>query len=173
MTQNNSKVSGRLIEFLDQGRLKPGLIIRDQADRVALLGADGREKLVSRDLILVRHSERNIDPSDLSAAFAELEGERSRLAGELDLKLFWEVVKDQGGSLSADELAELFFGHRSAIGTTVVLDACSTTGSISSAAIWNSFPILRSGSIESGSSRNAPGCAATKAAGPRPLCGTC
>ncbi len=90
---------------------------------MALIGADGREKLVSRDLILVRHSERNIDPSNLSAALAEMEGERSRLAGELDLKLLWEVVKDQGGSFTAEELAELFFGQRSAIGTTVVLDA--------------------------------------------------
>lgn len=123
VAQNNSKVSGRLVEFLDQGRLKPGLIIRDQADRVALLGADGREKLVSRDLILVRHSDRNIDPSNLSAALAEMEGERSRQAGELDLKLLWEVVRDQGGSFTAEELAELFFGQRSAIGTTVVLDA--------------------------------------------------
>lgn len=123
MVQNNSKASGRLVEFLDQGRLKPGLIVREQADRVALLGADGREKLVSRDLILVRHSERNIDPSRLSAVLAEMEGERARLAGELDLKLLWEVVRDQAGSFSAEELAELFFGQRSPIGTTVVLDA--------------------------------------------------
>ena len=54
---------------------------------------------------------------------AEIEGERLRLGGELDLKLLWEVVRDQGGSFSAEELAELFFGQRSAIGTTVVLDA--------------------------------------------------
>jgi len=121
--QHNSKISGRLVEFLDQGRLRPGLIVRDQGDRVALLGADGREKLVSRDLILVRHSERNIDPSGLAAALSELEGERARLAGDLDLKLLWEVVRDQGGGYSAEELAELFFGHRSAIGTTVVLDS--------------------------------------------------
>ncbi len=123
MAQHNSKISGRLVEFLDQGRLRPGLIVRDQGDRVALLGADGREKLVSRDLILVRHSERNIEPSGLAAALTELEGERARLAGDLDLKLLWEVVRDQGGSYSAEELAELFFGQRSALGTTVVLDS--------------------------------------------------
>ncbi|HZY58508.1 MAG TPA: RNB domain-containing ribonuclease, partial [Candidatus Binataceae bacterium] len=116
-------MSGRLVEVLDQGRLRPGLIVREQGDRVALLGADGREKLVSRDLILVRHSERNIDAANLSAALSELEGERARLSGDLDLKLLWEVVKDQGGSFSAEELAELFFGHRSPTGTTVVLDA--------------------------------------------------
>ena len=121
--QHNIKVASRLVEFLDQGRLKPGLILRDTADRVAVLGADGREKLISRDLILVRHSERNVDASNLAAVLAEIEGERLRLGGELDLKLLWEVVRDQGGSFSAEELAELFFGQRSAIGTTVVLDA--------------------------------------------------
>jgi exoribonuclease II len=121
--QLSNKASGRLVEFLDQGRLRPGLIVRDQGDRVAVLGADGREKLISRDLILVRHSERNINAANLPAALAELEGERARLAGELDLKLLWEVVKDQGGSFSAEELAEFYFGHRSALGTTVVLDA--------------------------------------------------
>ncbi|MGO9059154.1 MAG: ribonuclease catalytic domain-containing protein [Candidatus Binataceae bacterium] len=121
--QHNAKAASQLVEFLDQGRLKPGLIVRDTADRVAVLGADGREKLISRDLVLVRHPERNIDASNLSAALAEMEGERLRLASELDLKLLWEVVRDQGGSFTADELAELFYGQRSAIGTTVVLDA--------------------------------------------------
>jgi exoribonuclease-2 len=121
--QHNIKMAGRLVEILDQGRLRPGLIVREQGDRVALLGADGREKLVSRDLILVRHPEPNVDPANLSAALTELEGERARLAGDLDLKLLWEVVRDQGGSFAAEELAELFFGQRSALATTVVLDA--------------------------------------------------
>ena len=121
VAQHNSKISGRLVEFLDQGRLRPGLIVRDQGDRVALLGADGREKLVSRDLVLVRHSERNIDPAGLAAALSELEGERARLAGDLDLKLLWEVVREQGGSYSAEELAELFFGQRHAVGANSIV----------------------------------------------------
>jgi exoribonuclease II len=121
--QPNTKTSGRLVEVLDQGRLRPGLIVREQGDRVAVLGADGREKLISRDLILVRYAGRSVDTGSLAATLAELEAERSRMAGELDLKLLWEVVRDQGGTYNAEELAELYFGQRSAIGTTVVLDA--------------------------------------------------
>jgi exoribonuclease-2 len=128
VTQPITKPSGQLVEFLDHGRLRPGLIVREQGERVAVLGADGREKLISRDLVLVRHPGRNLDASNLPAAIAELEVERSRMAGELDLKLLWEVVRDQGGTYSADELAELFFGQRSAIGTTVVLDALLNDG---------------------------------------------
>jgi exoribonuclease II len=121
--QPTSKAFRHLVEILDQGRLRPGLIVREQGDRVAVLGADGREKLISRDLVLVRHPGRDVDPANLSAILAELDAERSRLGDELDLKLLWEVVKDQGGSYKAEELAELFFGQRSAVGTTVVLDA--------------------------------------------------
>jgi exoribonuclease-2 len=121
--QPANKTSGRLVEFLEHGRLRPGLIVRDQGERVAVIGADGREKLISRELVLVRHAGRNVDPANLSATISELETERSRLAGELDLKLLWEVVKDQGGAYGAEELAELFFGQRSATATAVVLDA--------------------------------------------------
>ncbi len=123
MAQPSSKVSGHLVEFLDHGRLTPGLIVRDQGERVAVIGADGREKLISRELVLVRHPGAPIDAANLAAALAALDAERTRLAGELDLKLLWEVVKDEGGSYRAEELAELYFGQRSAIGTTVVLDA--------------------------------------------------
>ncbi len=123
MPQAISKTSGRLVEFLDQGRLRPGLVVREQGERVAVLGADGREKLVSHELILVRHPGRAVDAANLHSALAELEAERMRLASELDLRLLWEVVREQGESYSAEELAELFFGQRSAIGTTVMLDA--------------------------------------------------
>jgi len=123
VAQPSNKTSGRLVEILDQGRLRPGLIVREQGERVALLGADGREKLVSRDLVLVHHTARSVDAANLPAVLAELEADRSRMAAELDLKLLWEVVREQGGTYKAEELAELFFGQRSALGTTVVLDA--------------------------------------------------
>jgi len=123
VAQPGSKASGHLVEFLDHGRLTPGLIVRDQGERVAVIGADGREKLISRELVLVRHPGAPIEAANLTAALAALDAERARLAGELDLKLLWEVVKDEGGSYRAEELAELYFGQRSAIGTTVVLDA--------------------------------------------------
>lgn len=121
---SNVKHSPRVVEFLDQGRLRPGLIVREQGEKAALLGPDGREKIVHRDLILVRHHERNhADPATWSAAAAEIAAERDKLAAELDLKLLWEVVREQARSFNADELAELFFGKRSATATAVVLDA--------------------------------------------------
>jgi exoribonuclease-2 len=118
------KNAAKLVEFLDQGRLRAGLIVREQGERIALLQADGREKLVHRDLILLHHAEKpNVEPATLAAAITELEHERAHLAGELDLKLLWEVVREQARGFSAAELAELFFGKRSAVTTSVVLEA--------------------------------------------------
>ena len=48
---------GTLIEFLDEGRLKPGLVVHEQANHVTVAEAAGRERSVARDLIMVRHPE--------------------------------------------------------------------------------------------------------------------
>ncbi len=114
---------GAIVEYLDQGRFRSGLVIREQDRYIALLDAVGREKLIARDLVLVRYSDRRADPSTVSEVLADLEAERGALAAELDLNLLWEVVHEQGRSFTADELAELFFGRRSAAASSVMLEA--------------------------------------------------
>ena len=108
------KYLGSLVEYLDQGRFRAGLVVREQDRHVALLDATGREKLIGRDLVLVRYSDRKADASNLADVLAELEHERAELSSELDLNLLWEVVHEQGRTFSADKLADLFFGRRSA-----------------------------------------------------------
>jgi exoribonuclease-2 len=98
-------------------------VVREQDRHVALLDAGGREKLIARDLILVRYADRKADPANLADVLAELEVERAELTSELDLNLLWEVVHEQGRTFSADELAELFFGRRSAAASSVMLEA--------------------------------------------------
>ena len=120
---SNPKYLGSLIEFLDEGRLKPGLVVREQANHVTVADAGGRERAVARDLIMLRHPERKVTRDNLAAEVATLEAEHTQLAGELDLNLLWEVVREQGRNFSAEELAELFFGRRSAGATAVMLEA--------------------------------------------------
>ncbi len=52
-----------------------------------------------------------------------LRAEHAQLTAELDLNLLWEVVREQGRSFTAEELAELFFGRRSASATSAMLEA--------------------------------------------------
>jgi exoribonuclease-2 len=118
-----NKFVGNLVEYLDQSKLRTGLVIREQGNRVGVLEPGGREKVVSADLILLQHPDSRINSNELAAKAAAIDGERSRLASELDLNLLWEVVREQGRSFTAAELAELFFGERSTIGTAVVLES--------------------------------------------------
>ena len=99
---SQTKYLGSLVEYLDQGRFRAGLVVREQDRHIALLDAGGREKLIARDLILVRYSDRKADPSNLAEALGELEAERAELSSELDLNLLWEVVHEQGRTFSAD-----------------------------------------------------------------------
>jgi exoribonuclease II len=119
----NEKYAGVLIEYLDDGRLRPALAIREQGNQVVVVDANGRERPVPRDLVLVRYPEHKASRETLATALAELEEERSRLAGELDLNLLWEVVREHERGYTAEQLAELFFGRRSPTATAVMLDA--------------------------------------------------
>ncbi len=117
------KYAGTVVEYLDQGRLKAALVTREQERHLAVIDSAGHERLVPRDLVLMRHPDRHADRENVADALAELERERAELAAELDLQLLWEVAQEQGRSSSAAELAELFFGKRSSAAASVMLEA--------------------------------------------------
>ncbi len=117
------KYAGTVVEYLDQGRLKAALVTREQERHLAVIDSSGHERLVPRDLVLMRHPDRHADRENIADALAELERERAELAAELDLQLLWEVAQEQGRSSSAAELAELFFGKRSNAAASVMLEA--------------------------------------------------
>ena len=120
---SNPKYLGTLVEFLDEGRLKPGLVVREQANNVTVAEAGGRERSIARDLIMLRHADQKVTRDNLVAVVDALRAEHAHLAAELDLNLLWEVVREQGRSFTAEELAELFFGRRAASATSAMLEA--------------------------------------------------
>lgn len=117
------KFTGTIIEYLDQGRLKAALVTREQERHLAVIDSGGHERLVPRDLVLMRHPERRADRENAGETIAELEHERAELAAELDLELLWQVAQEQNRSFSAVELADLFFGRRSNAAASVMLEA--------------------------------------------------
>ncbi len=117
------KYPGTIVEFLDQGRLKAALVTREQERHLAVIDSAGHERLVPRDLVLMRHPDRRADRETVAEALADLERERAERAAELDLQLLWEVTQEQSRSFSAAELAELFFGRRSNAAASVMLEA--------------------------------------------------
>src|ERR1700678_2709481 len=117
------KFAGTIIEYLDQGRLKAALVTREQERHLAVIDSAGHERLVPRDLVLMRHPERRADRENVADTLAELEHERAGLAAELDLELLWQVAQEQSRSFSAVELADLFFGRKSNAAASVMLEA--------------------------------------------------
>src|SRR3984957_12305030 len=117
------KFTGTIIEYLDQGRLKAALVTREQERHLAVIDSAGHERLVPRDLVLMRHPERRADRENVAEAIADLEHERAELAAELDLELLWQVAQEQNRSFSAVELADLFFGRKSNAAASVMLEA--------------------------------------------------
>jgi exoribonuclease II len=120
---SNPKFLGTLIEFLDEGRLKPGLVVREQANHVTVAEAGGRERSIARDLVMLRHVDQKVTRDNLATVVDTLRAEHAQLTAELDLNLLWEVVREQGRSFTAEELAELFFGRRAASATSAMLEA--------------------------------------------------
>src|SRR6266404_3178826 len=117
------KYTGTIIEYLDQGRLKAGWVTREQERHLAVVDSNGHERMISRDLVLMRHPDRHADRVTLAATLAELEQERAALVAELDLELLWEVAEEQGRTFSAADLADLFFGRHSNAAASVMLEA--------------------------------------------------
>jgi exoribonuclease-2 len=117
------KYAGSIVEYLDQGRLKAGFVTREQERHLAVIDSAGHERLVPRDLVLMRHPDRRTDRENVAEALAELERERAELAAELDLELLWQVAQEQSRSFSAVELADLFFGRKSSAAASVMLEA--------------------------------------------------
>ena len=79
--------AGSIVEYLDEGRFHAALALREQERHVAVLDADGRERLIARDLVMIAHPERRPTRDGAPAAIAALEAERAALARELDLNL--------------------------------------------------------------------------------------
>ncbi len=117
------KYEGALIDFLDQGRFQTALVVREQQRHLAVIDGEGRERLVPRDLVMARYPERHADRAYAAEAIETLRNERSELARELDLELLWGVISEQGRSFGAPEMAELFFGRRSNVAASVMLEA--------------------------------------------------
>ncbi|HUO04183.1 MAG TPA: ribonuclease catalytic domain-containing protein [Candidatus Binataceae bacterium] len=117
------KYLGTIVEYLDQGRLKAALVTREQERHFAVADANGHEKLIQRDLVLMHHPGRRADAAGASSVLKAFEQERAALAAELDLELLWGVVQEQGRTFTASELAELFFGTRSNLAASVMFEA--------------------------------------------------
>lgn len=108
--------SGKIVEYLDNGRFICGFVTESQPKRVRLINQNGRE--VNLPLSRVVHcSEKSYPELSSKEAIIELlqtvDQERSSLLQDIDLETIWELASDENSShFDPALLAELSIGTK-------------------------------------------------------------
>ncbi|MDP3479858.1 MAG: RNB domain-containing ribonuclease [Desulfoprunum sp.] len=106
--------SGKLVEYLDDGKYICAFVTESQTKRVRLVNQNGREinLPVSRIVHCSTHSyPTNTDPDILARELKETAEKRSALMKEIHLEELWELtVEDATDTFEPTFLAELSFG---------------------------------------------------------------
>jgi exoribonuclease II len=107
-------VTGKLIEYLDDGKFICGMVVECQPKRLRLINQNGREVLlpVSRVVHCSRETHAVLGDKDLLARrLKEATEKRRALMEVVNLLEIWELVVEEGTRVfSPDFLAELTFG---------------------------------------------------------------
>lgn len=117
-----AKEIGTLVEYLDGQRLRTALVVGEQDGQLRVREHGLGDKLIARELVVLRHREKLDDPAKLAEVVAALKQERARLAAEFEVDLLWEVVEEQGRAFGVEELAGIFFGTASTAACAVVFE---------------------------------------------------
>lgn len=107
-------MEGRIIEFIEDGKLFCAICLEEKAGRIHLLTSKNKEMNLSLRRVLYA-SQRRYDLSQtkeaLISVLREAEDTRERLRSQIDVRELWEAVNDQEG-IGFRDLAELVFGYQ-------------------------------------------------------------
>ena len=104
---------GKIIEYIDQGKVVCTLCLQDKGNRLHLLTSLNRQvNLAPKRAVLISSS--NMDTSspreEILAGLRQAESRRDKLKQEICVKDLWELVKDEKESYDYKYLAQLCFG---------------------------------------------------------------
>jgi len=105
---------GKIIEYIDQGRVVCTLCLQDKGNRLHLLTPQNREiNIPPKRALLV--SESSIDSliprENLLNRLKQTEESRERLKEKIQVKELWELIRDEKESFHYEYLAQLCFGE--------------------------------------------------------------
>ena len=109
-------VTGKLIEYLDNGKFVCALVTESQPKRLRLLNQNGRE--VNLPLSRIVHCSRQTHPTTASREaiarqLRDTTEKRCLLMDHINLEEIWELTTEDGSeTFSPDFLAELIFGEQ-------------------------------------------------------------
>jgi exoribonuclease-2 len=121
-------VTGKLIEYLENGKFICALVTESQPKRLRLINQNGRE--LNLPLSRVVHCSQKTHPADVSREsltqnLQETTERRSSLMAQVNLEEIWELTAEDGGnSFSPVFLAELIFGSEATDDTVSAFMRC-------------------------------------------------
>lgn len=121
-------VTGKLIEYLDNGKFICALVIECQPKRLRLINQNGRELNLPESRVI--HCSTESHPTELSREFItrhlkDTTEKRSGLMALIDLEEIWELTAEDGAtSFSPTFLAELIFGSEATDDTVSAFLRC-------------------------------------------------
>jgi exoribonuclease II len=108
-------VTGKLIEYLDNGKFMCALVAESQAKRLRLINQNGRELNLPVSRVVHCSTETHsatISRESLVSQLKDTTNKRCSLMDEVNLKELWELTEDEGSrTFSPSFLAELTFGE--------------------------------------------------------------
>ncbi len=121
-------VTGKLVEYLDNGKFICALVIESQPKRLRLINQNGRE--LNLPISRVVHCSTKTHPTELSREsitrhLLETTEKRNSLMAQINLKEIWELTAEDGSnSFSPIFLAELIFGSEATDDTVAAFLRC-------------------------------------------------
>lgn len=121
-------VTGKLIEYLDNGRFICALVTESQPKRLRLINQNGRELNLPESRVV--HCSKATHPTELSREFVtkhlqDTTEKRGSLMGLVNLKDIWELTsEDSSNSFSPIFLTELIFGSEATDDTVSAFLRC-------------------------------------------------
>ena len=105
---------GKIIEYIEQGKLHCALCLQDKGTRLHLLTPLNRlVNLPSKRVTCMSPSHISMDRprEELLNRLREVDSKRERLKDEMGVKELWELIKDENESFDYKYLAQLCFGE--------------------------------------------------------------
>ncbi len=104
--------AGNVLEFLDSGTLKLGLVTQHGGSKVQITDQNGKQRKISLKQAPILHTE-TVAAGDFSSFAREFLKSVAKLQEEIDTTLLWETVEGDHSELETSELAEIYFGESS------------------------------------------------------------
>ncbi|HBF42782.1 MAG TPA: hypothetical protein DDW42_03980 [Desulfobacteraceae bacterium] len=105
---------GKIVEYIDQGRLVCAVCLQDKGNRLHLLTSLNREVNLSakRAVIISESAVKTLKPrEELLENLRQTEETRIRIKGQINVKELWELIMDENESFEHKYLTQLIFGQ--------------------------------------------------------------